>query len=163
RAIVRNDTERNLRAFNIGRKIAVRPDLFVVEPTHEVESARKAFRRKVNTLRAQLGHSKRAKLIARQFRVLMKQTWRAAQGRHVDDSLMRDVVIRAYDCVIWGGFDYAKRYCDHLVAFFQRDSEAMGYRATRAVVWNLAKVMLIKDEVYVAAMLTNPEKYKRPK
>ena len=32
---------------------------------------------------------------------------------------------------------------------------------TRAVVWNLAKVMMIKDEVYVAMMYTSPEKYKR--
>jgi len=37
----------------------------------------------------------------------------------------------------------------------------IGHSVTRAVVWNLAKVMLIKDEPYVAAMLTNPEKYKR--
>ena len=33
--------------------------------------------------------------------------------------------------------------------------------ATRAVAWNLAKVMLIKDEVYTAALLTCPEKLKR--
>ncbi|MCX5660623.1 MAG: thiamine pyrophosphate-dependent enzyme [Planctomycetota bacterium] len=161
RTVVRNETERNLRAFAIGRRIVLRPDLFVVEPTHEVESARKAVRRKSNTLRVQHGSGKRGKLAAKQFRVLLKKTWRATQGLRVDDALMRDVVIRAYDCLLWGGMDYAKRYCERLVAFFKKDDPAQGYRATRVVVWNLAKAMLIKDEVYVAAQLTNPEKLKR--
>jgi indolepyruvate ferredoxin oxidoreductase len=91
----------------------------------------------------------------------MKQMFRATRGRSVDDALMRDVVLRAYDCVIWGGFDYAKRYCDRLVETFNRDVPQRDFELTRAVVWNLAKAMLIKDEPYVAAMLTSPDKYKR--
>jgi indolepyruvate ferredoxin oxidoreductase len=159
--VIRHETERNIRAFNIGRKIVERPDLFVVEPTHEIESATKAFRRKGNSLRAVFGTGRRGKRIAKQWRVLMKQTFRNTKGLHVDDELMRDFVIRAYDCLIWGGIDYAKRYCEQLVAVFKKDDEAHGYALTRAVVWNLAKSMLIKDEVYTAALLTNPEKYKR--
>lgn len=160
RTVVSRDTERNIRAFNIGRKIAVRPDLFIVEPTHEIESSRKAFRRKANTLRAWYG-GRRGEGIARQYKLLMKQTFRATRGLHVDDSLLRDVIIRAYDCLIWGGIDYARLYCKRLVEVFRKDDPAYGYQLTRAVVWNLAKVMLIKDEVYVSALLTNPEKYKR--
>jgi indolepyruvate ferredoxin oxidoreductase len=91
----------------------------------------------------------------------MKQTFRNTKGLHVDDELMRDFVIRAYDCLIWGGIDYAKRYCKAMVEVFKKDDEAHGYAITRAAVWNLAKVMLIKDEVYCGALLTNPEKYKR--
>jgi indolepyruvate ferredoxin oxidoreductase len=163
RIIVRRDTERNLRAFNIGRKIVVRPDLFVVEPTHQVESARKALRRKTNALRNWYGRGRRADTIVRQFHVLMKQTWRAAGKANLDDALLRDVVIRGYDCAIWGGIDYAKRYCHRLVDVFAKDSAAFDYRITRSVVHNLAKVMLIKDEVYVSAMLTSQEKYKRDK
>lgn len=162
RQITRDQAERNIRAFNIGRKIAVRPDLFVVEPQHQVESARKALRRKINTLRSWFGG--RGETIARQYRVLMKRTFRATRGMRVDDQLMRDVIIRAYDCVVWGGprngIAYAERYCKRLVEVFHKDPEH-NYAITRAVVWNLAKVMLIKDEVYVAAMLTSPEKYKR--
>ncbi len=160
RATIRHETERNLRAFNIGRKIVVRPDLFVVEPTHQVESARKAFRRKVNTLKAWYG-GRRGRRISKQYRVLMKQTFRATRGLRVDDQLVRDVIIRAYDCLIWGGMDYARQYCERLVQVFEKDDPAHGYQITRAVVWNLAKVMLIKDEPYVAALVTNPEKYKR--
>jgi len=160
RRLIRHDTDRNLRAFNIGRKIVLRPDLFVVEPTHETESARKAFRRKINTLRT-WKPGKSGKLLAKQFRVLIRQTNRATRGLKIDDQLMRDVVIRTYDCLIWGGMGYARRYCKRLEEVFQKDDPAMGYAMTRMVVRNLAKVMLIKDEYYVARLLTSPEKYKR--
>jgi indolepyruvate ferredoxin oxidoreductase len=161
RGVIRQDIDRNIRAFEIGRKIAVQPELFIVEPQHEYESARRAVRRKINTLRAQFGGGKRADRIAKQFRVLLRQTFRSTRGYRVDDALRRDVVIRAYDCLIWGGIDYARQYCERLVDVFHKDTPGRDFAVTRAVVWNLAKVMLIKDEVYVAAMLTNPEKHKR--
>jgi indolepyruvate ferredoxin oxidoreductase len=37
----------------------------------------------------------------------------------------------------------------------------LGYEATKAAIYYLAKVMLIKDEVYVSHLLTSPEKFKR--
>jgi len=160
RKIIRGEFERNVRAFHIGRMIVVRPDLFVVGPRKDFETARQAFRRKTNMLRLQYGN-RRGQRIAKQFRVLMKKMFRATRHRPVDDQLMRDVVIRSYDCVIWGGIDYARAYCQRVVQTFRRDTADHDYAMTRAVVWNLAKVMLIKDEPYVAAMLTNPEKYKR--
>jgi indolepyruvate ferredoxin oxidoreductase len=161
RRIVRSEYDRNRRAFHIGRKIVVQPDLFVVNAARQVETARQAVRRKTNTLRATAWTRRQGDLMSRQFRVLMKQTLRAAAGLHVDDQLMRDVVVRAYDCMVWGGLEYARRYCARVVRVFQKDDPARGYAMTRAVVWNLAKTMLIKDEVYTAAMLTSPEKYKR--
>src|SRR5690606_33264051 len=82
--ITRGESERNIRAFDIGRKLAVRPDLFVVEPTHEVETARKALRRKENTIRAWWGSEwfgkKKGESLARQYRVLMRKTFRATRG-----------------------------------------------------------------------------------
>ena len=156
RDIVRNEAERNLRAFHIGRKIVVRPDLFVVEPTREIESARKAFRRKTNEVRARFGERP-----ARGFKLVMKQTFRATRGLHIDDQLMRDAIIRTFDCMIWGGLKYSQAYCKRLVEIVRQDNAERGYRITRAVVQNLAKVMLIKDEVYVSAMLTSPEKYRK--
>ncbi len=160
RTVARSEQERNLRAFAIGRKIALRPDLFTVELKHEYESARQAMRRKVNTIKLWFG-GRRGEKIAKRFRVIMKQTFRATRGLRVDDALLRDVIVRAYDCLIWGGPDYAQQYCRRLVATFCADDPNRNFAVTRAVVWNLAKVMLIKDEVYVAAQLTNPEKYKR--
>jgi len=158
--VTRGQKDRNLRAFNIGRKIAVKPELFVVEYQKDVETARKCLRRKLNTIRAWYG-GKKGQRLSRQFRVLMKQTFRATRGMRVDDELMRDVIIRAYDCLIWGGINYARRYCFRLVDVFHKDDANHDYAITRQVVWRLAQCMLIKDEVYVAAMLTSPEKYKR--
>ncbi len=160
RTLVRRDLDRNLRAFHIGRKIVVKPGLFVVEARHKYESARQALRRKSNMVRTRYG-KKRGDLMARRFRLLMRQTFRATRGRPVDDQLMRDVVVRAYDCLVWGGIRYAERYCKRLVEVFRQDDGRHGYGVTHAVVWNLAKVMLIKDEPYVAALLTSPEKYRR--
>ena len=157
---VRHETERNLRAFRIGRMIAMRPDLFTVELKHEYESSRQALRRKLNTIRALHGN-RRGQMLAKQFRILMKRTFRTTRGHRVEDQLLRDVVIRAYDCFVWDGIRYAKRYCDRMVDVFHKDDPAQNYRLTRAAVWSLAKVMLIKDEVYVSALLTNPDKYKR--
>ena len=159
RTIIRRETDRNIRAFNIGRMIAVRPDLFTVELKHEYESSRQCLRRRLNTIRA--SHSTgRGRRLAKRFRILMKQTFRATQGHRVEDQLIRDVVIRAYDCLRWGGIEYAKRYCHRVVDVFHKDDPAKSYRLTKAVVRNLAKVMLIKDEIYVAGLLTSPEKYR---
>ncbi|MCH9023304.1 MAG: 2-oxoacid:acceptor oxidoreductase family protein, partial [Planctomycetes bacterium] len=126
RTIIRHQIDRNLRAFHIGRKIALRPDLFVVEPTHQVETARKAFRHKINVIRSR-HKGKRGKLLAKKFRVMIKQLNRSTRGLRVEDSLMREVIIRAYDCMVWGGFEYARRYCNHLVEVFHKDDPAQGY------------------------------------
>jgi len=160
RTVIRRDVDRNIRAFTIGRKIAVRPDLFVVEPQHQYETSIRAYRRKVNTIRMRMP-GRRGRVLAKRFRVLMKQMARATRGMTLPDSLMRDVVIRAYDCLVWGGFEYAKRYCDRLTAVFHKDAAEYDYAITKAVVRNLAKVMLVKDEIYVAALLTSPDKYRR--
>ncbi len=171
RRVVRFDIDRNLRAFAIGRKIVERPDLFVVEARHQYETAAKAFRRKVNTLRSWysqnwfggsfLGSKSHGRKVAKRFRVLIKKTQRkVGRGGGIPDPLVRDFVIRAYDCFVWGGIEYARRYADRIIEVFEKDSAEMGYRLTRAAVWNLAKVMLIKDELYCAALYTSPEKYK---
>ena len=152
--------ERNLRAFNIGRKLAEQPELFEVYARHEYETSRQAYRRKMNTLRLWY-RGRRGDKLSKQYRILMKHTFRATRGMRVADHLLRDVIIRAYDCVIWGGIDYAERYCLRLEELFHKDHPEFGYEITKAVVHNLAKTMLIKDEVYVASLLTNPEKYRR--
>ncbi|MBI1372678.1 MAG: indolepyruvate ferredoxin oxidoreductase [Phycisphaera sp.] len=165
RSVVRRDLERNLRAFHIGRKIVERPDLFTVDPTHEVESPAKAIRRKANALRAQfLGWfgQGRGKAVSRKYRHAVLPLLRKMTKMGVDDRLMRDVVIRAYDCVMWGGGpDYARQYLSRIERILLKDSAEHGWAMTRAAVWNLAKVMLIKDEVYVSSMLTSPHKYQR--
>ena len=52
-------------------------------------------------------------------------------------------------------------YLDLVRGVYRRDSAERRYAATIAVIWNLAKVMLIKDEPYVSYLLTRYEKKQR--
>jgi len=159
--ILPGDSDRNLRAFHLGRRVAARPERFGADERDAHEPSHRTVRRKSRMLRVRYGGGKRSRHLVKQFHVLMKQVFHATKGAVVDDGLLRDVVIRAYDCLIWGGIEYAREYCRRVIEVFQKDSADRGYAVTRAVVWNLAKVMLIKDGVYVAALQTNPEKYRR--
>jgi hypothetical protein len=71
------------------------------------------------------------------------------------------VAVRIYDLLQWGGIRYAQRYVQHVRRVFLANLEKNDFAATRAVVWNLAKLMLIKDEFYVAHLLTSYEKLRR--
>ncbi|MEM1059448.1 MAG: DUF6537 domain-containing protein [Verrucomicrobiota bacterium] len=68
---------------------------------------------------------------------------------------------RIYDLMRYGGRDCAADYVERLAAIHARDSAARGYEITRAALWNLHRVTAIKDEIYVAGLLTSEEKYAR--
>jgi indolepyruvate ferredoxin oxidoreductase len=68
-----------------------------------------------------------------------------------------------YDLVMFEGIRYAQRYLQRLWTTYQKDQKARGYAATRAVLENLSRVMIIKDEIYVAHLLTSEEKFRRDK
>ncbi len=159
--VVGDQIDQPLKAFNAGREIVIDPDPSWTEAQHDRETARQAVRRKTQAIRARYGSGKRTDRLIGQFRALLQQTLRATRGQRIDDPLRRDVVLRVYGCFTWGGVDYARAYCRRVESVFKKDRSAYGWAATRAVVVNLAKVMLIKDEVYVAALLTDPEKAQR--
>jgi len=56
---------------------------------------------------------------------------------------------------------YARRFVDLVRSVYRRDNREKRFAATHAVIWNLAKAMLIKDEPYVAYLLTRYEKKQR--
>ncbi len=184
--VVVDDAARNLRGFALGRTLAVDPDrLHSAMQRHE--SPRQTLKRKLAAVRwrsargmifhhrlstrlaplARLGFFRRRGWLrgldpnhhAEQFRQLMLQTLRNVQAHDLDYALRRDVVLRAYDCWVWGGITYAQQYCDLLADGLSRDYARRGYALTRALVVQIARVMLIRDEPYVAAVLTDPEKY----
>jgi indolepyruvate ferredoxin oxidoreductase len=66
-----------------------------------------------------------------------------------------------YDLFQWGGPDYARRYVTRLWGVYRKDQKERGFQATLAVLGNLHRVMAIKDEVYVARLLTGEEKHRR--
>ena len=73
----------------------------------------------------------------------------------------RHLALRIYDLIQYEDIDYARRYLEKVRWVYARDTGQFGRAATRAAIYNLAKVMVIKDEIYVAHLLTCPEKYAR--
>ena len=97
--------------------------------------------------------------LARTYKHLAFTTLRAC--RELDRETMDDIAVRIYDLIQWGGVRYARRYVERIRRTFLADREENGFAATRAVVWNRARLMLIKDEFYVAHLLTSYEKLRR--
>ena len=173
RQTIRADFRKNLRAFNLGRKLVTNPELFAeAKPPRTLarivrEKAtylnmrlvgkRRALRpeRSVPGARLRLPDTK----LARGYKHLVYTTLRAC--RELDKETMRDVAVRMYDLIQWGGLRYARRYARSLRRVFLADDERKGFAATRVVAWQLAKLMLIKDEFYVAHLLTSVEKIRR--
>jgi indolepyruvate ferredoxin oxidoreductase len=172
-ATVRVDVEKNLRAFNLGRKLATHPELFAErQPPRTLarivrEKATYLNMRRLGVRKALTPNrpapDARLRLpetpLARRYKHLVFTTLRAC--RELDRETMRDIAVRIYDLVQWGGVRYARTYAQQIRRVFLADDPAYGFAATRAVIWNLAKLMLIKDEFYVAHLLTSYEKIRR--
>jgi len=173
RNTIRADFKKNLRAFDIGRKLVSHPHLFA---EHEPEpSLARTVREKAAYLNMRLLGKRRAlrhegtrpagkrrlpdTKLARSYKHMVYTTLRAC--RELDRQTMQDIAVRIYDLVQWGGVRYAQRYVQRVRRMFLADHERYEFAATRAVVWNLAKLMLIKDEFFVAHLLTSYEKMRR--
>ncbi len=74
---------------------------------------------------------------------------------------MRDLAIRIYDLIQYQSPRYADEYIRAVQGVYGKDKSERGYAATRAVIWNLAKLMIVKDVFYVSYLLTRYEKLKR--
>jgi len=83
------------------------------------------------------------------------------QMRDLPEQAKYDLALRIYDLMQYDKPAFAKRYIELVRGVYRRDSAERKYAATIAVIWNLAKVMLIKDEPYVSYLLTRYEKKQR--
>ncbi|MDP7161871.1 MAG: glutamate synthase small subunit, partial [Phycisphaerae bacterium] len=151
---IRTAFRKNLYAFNMGRKLVMRQDLFQGPPTRTGwrDTLEDKFRWTVRRYRSgqQLGESLRE--LGCQLITKVDQ---------LDEPLKRGIIIRLYDCMRWGGLEYARRFADGVAGVYKKDDPDVGYQATRAVATNLATAMLIKDLFFVAELATSPEKYVR--
>jgi indolepyruvate ferredoxin oxidoreductase len=96
---------------------------------------------------------------SREFEVLIR---RVENSIRLGEQTEKDLVWRLYDLLEYGGVGaYAGFYLDLVEKVFARDGGQFDYAATKAVIWNLHKAMVIKDEVYVAHLLTSEEKTRR--
>ena len=66
-----------------------------------------------------------------------------------------------YDLIQFENLEYARLYVEKIKQIHSKDLAEMDYRATKAAIKYLHKVMLIKDEVYVAHLLTSETKLRR--
>ncbi len=151
---IRTDFRKNLYAFNMGRKLCERMDIFQGPPhrTGWKETLEEKCRWTIRRYRG-------GQAMAESLRGMVART--VADAENLEEQLKRDVVVRAYDCMRWGGLKYARRYLDRVRSVLSKDSGEFNYAATRAVVHNLASAMLIKDAVFTAELATSPEKYAR--
>jgi len=167
-SVFERDAAVNLKALALGRIMVARPRQVAVPTQPDAKSPVQTLHYKAKLLRdygrpgTSLSEKAREKL-SRQYRRLIARFYHEAGDMDAHDSLLKLVAIVAYDCVIWGGFEYARKYVDLLLSVREKDSAAQNFALTRAAARSLANTMLVKDEVYVAALLTSPRKYEADK
>jgi len=150
--------EENIRAFRLGR-------LLVHDPAQvyqtgnlapEPQDWRAIVEDKASLLRRE---GRRGGAWAEEYRRIVESLKEALPA--LPESLLSDAARRVYDLIRYDGPEYASVYAAWVRRIGQTDNPQSGWKATRAVIWNLHKTMCIKDEVYVAALLTSEEKYRR--
>jgi indolepyruvate ferredoxin oxidoreductase len=155
RSVPTPDIDGNVKALDIGRRAAVRPDLF------EPRSTRRTFREMVDDKAFLL--EKNRPLVGRRLAADYRKIVIEA-GRWMDLPEPERIKLAQYiyDLMMFEGTAFARRFLEKLWAVYRRDDVASrGRAATRAVLDSLPRMMIIKDEVYVAGLLTSEEKYRR--
>jgi indolepyruvate ferredoxin oxidoreductase len=156
---IRRDHRKNLKAFNIGRKLALEPRALPKKP--QAETWEQLVTNKVRIIRKSVAFGRHH---AMRFEKIVQGAMK--QFRDLPEEPKYDLTLRIYDLMQYEGATYAKRYLDAVRTVYKRDlaspvGAARSFAATQAAIWNLAKVMLIKDEPYVAYLLTRFEKKQR--
>ena len=148
------DLETNQRAFDMGRRLAVDPDAFVTVP--QQQTYKTLLREKCESL----AHKRRGETLTREYETLVRQT---VERLGLDDETNRRFALYVYDLIQFENLEYARLYVEKIKQIHSKDLSEMGCRATKAAIKYLQKVMLIKDEVYVAHLLTSKTKLRRDK
>jgi indolepyruvate ferredoxin oxidoreductase len=150
-----HELEENLRALELGRRIAHRPDDFA-RFRSALPGYRDVLQDKTDLLRRESWLFGRG--LAAEYHKMVEE---AARWMDLEDAVRARMAQYVYDLIRFDGTGYARRYLQRLWAVYKKDSAPRGFAATRAALDNLYKVMLIKDEVYVAKLLTSEEKFRR--
>jgi indolepyruvate ferredoxin oxidoreductase len=149
------DRDENLRAFELGRQAAARPERFAGYSPHLPGSL------EVVEDRAQLLQRSHLLLGGRWSRAYRKMMEEALRWMDLPEPARARLAQYVYDLFQWGGPDYARRYVTRLWGVYRKDQKDRGYQATLAALGSLHRVMAIKDEIYVARLLTGEEKHRR--
>ena len=151
---IRRDHRKNLKAFSIGRKLALEPRALPNKPIPKTWE--QLVTNKCRILR-------KTRFRGRKWSMHLEKLvhWAMKQMRNLSEDSKYDLAVRIYDLLQYQDHLFARQYIELVRGVYKRDSEENRYAATSAAIWNLAKVMLIKDEPYVAYLLTRYEKKQR--
>ena len=149
--VIRRDRRRNIKAFNIGRKLALAPTVLPQRP--EPRTWEQLLVNKAKILR-------KTRLAGRTWATRLENLTHGAMKAmpNLPAEARYDLALRIYDLLQYDDHRLAKRYVEQVREIYRRDSADRRFAATRAFLINLAKVTLLKDEPYVAYLLTRHEK-----
>jgi indolepyruvate ferredoxin oxidoreductase len=151
---IKREHRRNLKAFNIGRKLALEPRALPAKPEPRTWDQLLTNKGKI-IRRTRLFGPKHAANFERLVNTAMRLM------PLLPESAKYDITLRIYDLMHYQDERLARRYIHLIRGVYKRDSSSRAHAATVAAIWNLAKVMLIKDEIYVSHLLTRFEKKHR--
>jgi indolepyruvate ferredoxin oxidoreductase len=147
------DLKEDMQAFNLGRKVAIHPREYSQDP--RFDTYQEILRENEEILkRRRWGGVK----LSKAYRELVEETVALLK---LDDASHKQLAVRVYDLIQYENLAYAQKYVGKIREIYWKDSKIYGFEAVKAVIWNLHRVMVIKDEVYVSYLLTSEEKLKR--
>ena len=153
------DLDTNMQAFTVGRHLASEDAKFLADTRSKDPLA--TYAEMLSAKQQILEKKRNGKRLAREYVTIVKST---IETLDLDsDSIHRTLALYTYDLIQFENINYARVYAEKIKQVHAQDSEAYDYRATKAAIRYLHKVMLIKDEVYVAHLLTSKEKLQRDK
>ena len=150
------DLDTNMKAFNVGRRLALDPRQMVDEVPCQLN-----YVEMLSAKRRILEEKRGGKRLAQTYVTLVEDTVETLDIS--SDDIHRILALYIYDLIQFEDINYARMYVEKVKRIHAHDSETHDYRATKAAIRYLHKVMLIKDEVYVAHLLTRKEKLEHDK
>jgi indolepyruvate ferredoxin oxidoreductase len=144
----------NYTAFNLGRKL-------VLDAASQRPSPPATYHELVHEKSQLLKNRFKGKKGKEYAQAFWKLVSHADAVLEIDEAEKKLLAHRLYDLIRYESPDYAEDYLNRLTRVHRRDRKEFGFAATRAALWNLHRVMAIKDEIYVAELLTSEEKYAR--
>jgi indolepyruvate ferredoxin oxidoreductase len=150
-AVSKENRQMNLDAFQIGRVLAWHPER--VQGPQKIHTYRSLVDEKTRLLEKQT-----TSRIAALYREKVEE---AIFELDMDDLAHQHLALRVYDLILYENLTLAESYLKRILDVARKDREEWNFEATRAVIVNAFKVTAIKDEVYVAHLLTSPEKRAR--
>ncbi|MBI4387599.1 MAG: 2-oxoacid:acceptor oxidoreductase family protein, partial [Candidatus Omnitrophica bacterium] len=144
----------NLQAFDLGRHLVVMShDLFPDKKEAHTYEALLEQKSEILERSPWLGYQR-----AKRYRRLVRSS---ISKMRLDESAKFDFTLRVYQMIQYENFKWAEKFVSLVMALHEQDSAEFGYEATHIAIQNLFKVIAIKDEIYVAELLTSEEEKNR--